>query len=102
MLSFGTSWLVLVLLYYKEASDRLFVRYPTHMTTLDQLQPGERGTIRALKPSPVTPKLLEMGLLPGREVVYKLRAPLGDPIAVRVSGYQLSLRLDEAHLVELV
>ena len=72
------------------------------MTTLDQLRPGERGTIRALRASLLTPKLLEMGLLPGREVIYKLRAPLGDPIAVRVSGYQLSLRRDEARLIELV
>lgn len=58
--------------------------------------------IRAVRPSDITPKLMEMGLLPGKEVIYKLRAPLGDPIAVRVSGYQLSLRLDEAHLIELV
>ena len=72
------------------------------MTTLDQLKPGQRGVIRAITASDIAPKLLEMGLLPGKEVIYKLRAPLGDPIAVRVSGYQLSLRLDEAHLVELV
>ena len=72
------------------------------MTTLDQLRPGERGTIRSLRASPLTPKLLEMGLLPGREVTFRLRAPLGDPIAVRVAGCQLSLRRDEAHLVELL
>ena len=71
------------------------------MTTLDQLQPGQRGIIRAITASDLTPKLLEMGLLPGKEVLLKLKAPLGDPIAVRVSGYQLSLRLDEAHLIEL-
>ena len=71
------------------------------MMTLDQLKPGQRGTIRAIADSDITPKLLEMGLLPGQEVLLKLRAPLGDPIAVRVAGYQLSLRLDEAHLVEL-
>ena len=72
------------------------------MTTLDKLKPGQRGIIHAITDSDLTPKLLEMGLLPGKEVIYQLRAPLGDPIAVRVSGYQLSLRLDEAHLVELV
>ncbi len=74
----------------------------TRMTTLDQLKPGQRGVIRAIRSSEITPKLIEMGLLPGKEVVFQLRAPLGDPIAIRVSGYQLSLRLDEAHLIELV
>ena len=66
------------------------------MTTLDQLKPGQRGIIRAIADSDLTPKLLEMGLLPGKEVIHKLRAPLGDPIAVRVSGYQLSLRLERS------
>ena len=72
------------------------------MTTLDQLPLGECRTIRSLKASSLTPKLMEMGLLPGRQVTMKLRAPLGDPIAVRIAGYQLSLRVDEAHLIELI
>ena len=47
------------------------------MTTLDQLKPGQRGVIRAVRPSEITPKLIEMGLLPGKEVVFRLRAPPG-------------------------
>ena len=72
------------------------------MTTLAQLKPGQKGIIKNIVPSALTSKLLEMGLLPGKEVKFGFRAPLGDPIAVRVSGYFLSLRLDEANLVELV
>jgi ferrous iron transport protein A len=71
------------------------------MTTLDQLKPGEERIITNIKSSPLTIKLLEMGLLPGKTVQFSFRAPLGDPIAVRISGYNLSLRIDEAQLVEL-
>ena len=49
-------------------------------------------------------KLLAMGLTPGIEFIVTRRAPLGDPIEIRVRGFQLSLRKDEADamLVELV
>ena len=69
--------------------------------TLDQLKPGEKGTIINIKSSSLTIKLLEMGLLPGKEVRYNFKAPLGDPISIQVSGYNLSLRIDEAQLIEL-
>lgn len=55
-----------------------------------------------LKHSPLTIKLLEMGLLPGKMVQYNFKAPLGDPISVQISGYSLSLRIDEAQLIEVV
>jgi Fe2+ transport system protein FeoA len=44
---------------------------------------------------------MEMGLLPGTEVTLERVAPLGDPLVVRVRGYALSLRKEEAHLVEI-
>ncbi|MDF9797484.1 ferrous iron transport protein A [Catalinimonas alkaloidigena] len=72
------------------------------MKTLDQLKPGEKAVIKNIKPSSLTIKLLEMGLLPGKEVSFNYRAPLGDPISVRISGYNLSLRIDEASLVEII
>ena len=72
------------------------------MKTLATMVPGERRIIRQLKPSPITVKLMEMGLLPGKAVRFNFKAPFGDPIAVQVAGYQLSLRLDEADLVEVV
>ena len=41
-------------------------------------------------------KLLEMGVIPGEQVMVERSAPLGDPIAVRVANSLISIRLDEA------
>ncbi|NJR65953.1 MAG: ferrous iron transport protein A [Leptolyngbyaceae cyanobacterium CRU_2_3] len=41
-------------------------------------------------------KLLSMGLTPGTEFTVSRYAPLGDPVEIRVRGFQLSLRKDEA------
>ncbi|WKN42499.1 FeoA family protein [Tunicatimonas pelagia] len=71
------------------------------MKTLAKMRPGERRVIQQLKPSSVSIKLLEMGLLPGKTVRFNFSAPFGDPISVQVAGYQLSLRLDEADLIEV-
>ena len=44
-------------------------------------------------------KLMEMGCLPGETVEIERFAPLGDPIAIRVAGYQLCLRKNEASII---
>lgn len=44
---------------------------------------------------------MEMGCLPGAEISLELIAPLGDPIAIEVAGYQLSLRKIEASSILL-
>lgn len=44
-------------------------------------------------------KLMEMGCLPGETVEVERFAPLGDPIAIRVAGYQLCLRKNEASII---
>jgi ferrous iron transport protein A len=72
------------------------------MKTIAKMVPGEQRIIRQLKPSPITIKLMEMGVLPGKTVLFNYKAPLGDPIAVQLAGYQLALRLEEAELVEVV
>ncbi len=46
-------------------------------------------------------KLLAMGLLPGTVVEVVRTAPLGDPVELRVRGYQLTLRRAEAEVLEL-
>jgi ferrous iron transport protein A len=73
----------------------------TLVKTLDKLKPGHSAVIKSISPSPITIKLMEMGLLPDKEVRLNFRAPLGDPIAVTISGYSLALRLDEANKIEL-
>ncbi len=60
------------------------------------LKPGQKGVISRLLPDELTLKLMEMGCLPGTEVEVRHVAPFGDPLCVRVAGYQLSLRKNEA------
>jgi ferrous iron transport protein A len=43
-----------------------------------------------------------MGFLPGTTVRFNFTAPLGDPICVTISGYDLSLRLDEASVISVL
>jgi ferrous iron transport protein A len=42
-----------------------------------------------------------MGFLPGSKVKLNFKAPLGDPLSIRVSGYNVSIRLDEAAMIIL-
>lgn len=46
-------------------------------------------------------RLLDMGLVPGSELEVLRVAPLGDPVEVRIKGYNLSLRKEEAKSVEV-
>lgn len=50
---------------------------------------------------PMACRLMEMGFIDGAEVEVVGRAPLGDPIQVRVGDYRLSLRREQAELVEI-
>jgi ferrous iron transport protein A len=52
-------------------------------------------------PASVVQRLLEMGLTEGAVVGVVRAAPLGDPLEVRVRGYRLSLRKDDARLVRV-
>ena len=45
--------------------------------------------------------LLDMGLTKGTEVTLQKIAPMGDPIQIEVRGYELTLRLAEAALIEI-
>lgn len=71
------------------------------MKTLAQAALHQPLTIRGIADSSLKPKLLEMGLYAGKEVSILFKAPFGDPIAVDVDGYVLSMRLNEAGLVEI-
>jgi Fe2+ transport system protein FeoA len=70
--------------------------------TLDQLPIGQSGKVAKLLGTPtVKRRLMEMGLTPTATVQAVRRAPLGDPLDVKVRGYHLSLRKEEAAAVEL-
>ncbi len=71
------------------------------MKTLADLKLGESGTIKSFDNEGIALKLIEMGCLPGEVLrVYSI-APFGDPIAVEVAGYILSMRREEAANVYL-
>ena len=63
---------------------------------LSQLAVGKKGIVKEFTDLEMSVKLMEMGCIPGEEVVVEQRAPLGDPISIRIAGYSLSLRLNEA------
>lgn len=70
---------------------------------LSDLKPGQEGIIKEFNSNEIFLKLMEMGCVPGEKILMEQIAPLGDPISVNVSGYHLSLRINEAEhiLVEL-
>ena len=67
--------------------------------TIADLKPGESGIIEGFLEPELTPKLLEMGCVPGELVIYKYPAPLGDPICIQVHGYDLAIRKSEARSI---
>jgi len=66
---------------------------------LSELKVGERAVIMQFESSDLELKLMEMGCLPGEEIIVEQKAPLGDPISVRIAGYSLSLRKNEANQI---
>ena len=67
---------------------------------LSCMAPGEFGHVIGLKGAPETrQRFLELGFTAGAEVDFIRTAPLGDPITVRIRGYQLSLRGKEAEVI---
>ncbi|HBQ28867.1 MAG TPA: ferrous iron transporter A [Desulfotomaculum sp.] len=64
---------------------------------LSELQPGAKGkVVRITNTEGVRRRLLDMGVVSGAEVVVEGMAPLGDPMEIKVKGYRLSLRKNEA------
>lgn len=73
--------------------------------TLSDLHPGERVRITGFSAeSDYIAELQRLGLVPGTEFTVQRKAPLGDPIEVRVRGYSLALRPAEANelLIEVI
>jgi ferrous iron transport protein A len=69
---------------------------------LRKMDINQRGTITAVKVGGVLGRRIrEMGLVPGTEITIKQRAPLNDPVALRVMGGTLSVRNNEADFIEV-
>lgn len=71
--------------------------------TLEELEIGEKATVRKLKSSEaVRRRIMDMGITKGVQVSIVKIAPLGDPIQLLVRGYDLALRREDAKLIEVM
>ena len=66
------------------------------MKRLSDLKAGTTAKILSFENNDLFLKLMELGCVPGERIKVEQIAPLGDPISVTVSGYNLSLRINEA------
>jgi ferrous iron transport protein A len=72
------------------------------MITLDRLRPGQKGKIvRVGSAGAVKRRIVDMGVVRGTPVEVIKVAPLGDPIEVKVKGYNLTLRKEEAAAISV-
>ena len=70
--------------------------------TLDKLPLGQEAVITAVGgDGALRCRLLDMGLIPKTRVRVEKVAPLGDPLELRVRGYSLSLRKEDAGKIEV-
>ncbi len=69
--------------------------------TLREMRPGDKGVVVKWTGSGAPLRLLEMGLLEGTEFELVRHAPFGDPIEIRIRGYNVSLRKSEAALIQV-
>ena len=65
--------------------------------SLKELAPGESGVVITVNATgAIKRRLFDMGVTPGVLITMRKLAPMGDPIEVRLRGYELSLRKAEA------
>lgn len=72
------------------------------MKTLREVKIGE--TVKVVKlhgEGPVKRRIMDMGITKGIEVYIRKVAPLGDPVEITVRGYELSLRKEDAEMIEV-
>jgi ferrous iron transport protein A len=72
------------------------------MRTLKQAKVGETVKVAKLRgEGAIKRRIMDMGITRGVEIYVRKVAPLGDPVEVEVRGYELSLRKDDAEMIEL-
>jgi ferrous iron transport protein A len=72
------------------------------MRTLKDVKVGETVTIVKLTgEGPVKRRIMDMGLTKGQKIYVRKVAPLGDPIEITVRSYELSVRKEDAVMVEV-
>lgn len=73
------------------------------MKTLKEAKIGETVTVLKLTgDGAIKRRIMDMGITKGTEVFVRKVAPLGDPVEVKVRGYELSLRKADAEMILIV
>lgn len=72
------------------------------MKTLQEVPIGDTVKIKKVEGSgPLKRRIMDMGMTKGVDVFVRKVAPLGDPMEVTVRGYELSIRKEEAAVIEV-
>ena len=72
------------------------------MKTLKDVKVGKKATVVKLHgEGALRRRIMDMGITRGVEVYVRKMAPLGDPIEINLRSYELSLRRDDAELIEV-
>ncbi|MBF1605182.1 MAG: ferrous iron transport protein A, partial [Prevotella shahii] len=70
---------------------------------LSELKTGEKAVVvKVLGHGGFRKRIVEMGFIKGKTVEVLLNAPLQDPVKYKILGYEISLRRDEAQMIEVV
>jgi len=71
------------------------------MKTLRDVKIGETCTVRKIHgEGALRRRIMDMGITKGSEIYVRKVAPLGDPVEITVRGYELSIRKNDAELIE--
>lgn len=71
--------------------------------TLSDFKVGDKGIITNVGgEGPLRLRLLDMGIIPKTTIKVQKVAPFGDPIQISIRGYELTLRKDDASMIEVV
>lgn len=71
-------------------------------TNLAKMKPGDKATVVKIEGTgAIRRRLLDMGAVAGTLIEIERVAPLGDPIAVKIRGYHLTLRKEEAERIKV-
>jgi DtxR family Mn-dependent transcriptional regulator len=77
-------------------------RSATMTGNLKNLKPGQKGRVlKVHSQGEIKRRIIEMGVIPGSVIEVERIAPLGDPIDIKVKGYHLSLRKEDAEKIEI-
>ncbi len=72
------------------------------MKTLKEVKIGKTAKVVKLHgEGAIRRRIMDMGITKGVEIYVRKVAPLGDPIEINVRGYELSIRKDDAEMVEV-